>query len=290
MWIYNPGSNSWRAGPPYSVDHQGPGAALFNGRGFAVGGGAASGGSTAVESIGPCGPTPTPTATPTGSPSATATVLRLPRQPRPRLHLQRQLRLHPQLHLQARLQAAVPTPRLLGLAQSRLAHTDTGSHCDDCDTAISHSHSRSAFTDRPLTVQTSAPTVALNLVGTARFLHPRLSGVAGSRIGTRRFSRIRMTCAQINFPAARASLAEPVAFSPQSRAPRLTGSLTLSGAWCTSPTPLRQPTLKWSFTRANQASLTSSMAQRPTAALMRPAECKQARAVRLRPSRAAPPR
>ena len=54
MWIYNPGSNSWRAGPPYNVDHQGPGAALFNGRGFAVGGGAASGGSTAVESVGGC--------------------------------------------------------------------------------------------------------------------------------------------------------------------------------------------------------------------------------------------
>ena len=54
VWIYNPGSNSWRAGPPYSVDHQGPGAALFNGRGFVVGGGAASGGSAAVESVGGC--------------------------------------------------------------------------------------------------------------------------------------------------------------------------------------------------------------------------------------------
>ncbi len=73
VWIYTPGTNSWRAGPPYNVDHQGPGAALFNGRGFVVGGGAASGGSTAVESIGPCGPTPTATATPTGSPSATLT-------------------------------------------------------------------------------------------------------------------------------------------------------------------------------------------------------------------------
>ena len=74
VWIYNPGSNSWRAGPPYNVDHQGPGAALFNARGFAVGGGTAGGGSTAVESIGPCGPTPTPTATPTASPSATPTA------------------------------------------------------------------------------------------------------------------------------------------------------------------------------------------------------------------------
>ena len=51
VWIYNSGTNSWRAGPPYNVDHQGPGAALFNDRGFAVGGGAAGGGSTAVESV-----------------------------------------------------------------------------------------------------------------------------------------------------------------------------------------------------------------------------------------------
>src|SRR4029077_14276619 len=78
VWIYNPGSNAWRAGPPYNVDHQGPGAALFNGRGFVVGGGAAGGGSTAVESIGPCGPTPTPTATPPSSPTATATATSTP--------------------------------------------------------------------------------------------------------------------------------------------------------------------------------------------------------------------
>ena len=58
VWIYNPGSDTWRAGPPYTVDHQGPGAALFNGRGFAVGGGSASGGSTAVESVGGCAAAP----------------------------------------------------------------------------------------------------------------------------------------------------------------------------------------------------------------------------------------
>ena len=69
VWIYNPGSNMWRAGPQYNVDHEGPGAALFNARGFVVGGGAAGGGSTAVESVGPCGsPTPTPTASPTCTP------------------------------------------------------------------------------------------------------------------------------------------------------------------------------------------------------------------------------
>ena len=66
VWIYNSGTNSWRAGPRYNVDHQGPGAALFNGRGFVVGGGAAGGGSTAVESVGALwDPTPTPTSSPT---------------------------------------------------------------------------------------------------------------------------------------------------------------------------------------------------------------------------------
>ena len=77
VWIYNPGSDSWRAGPQYNVDHQGPGAALFNGRGFVVGGGAAGGGSTAVESIGPCG-TPTPTSTPSITPTATRTPTSTP--------------------------------------------------------------------------------------------------------------------------------------------------------------------------------------------------------------------
>ena len=37
---------------------------------------------------------------------------------------------------------------------------------------LSHSHSRSAFTARPLTVQTSPPTAALDLIGTqAPFTH-----------------------------------------------------------------------------------------------------------------------
>jgi N-acetylneuraminic acid mutarotase len=67
VWIYNPGTDTWRAGPPYSLNHDGPGAALFNSRGFAVGGGPDF--SNAVESVGACQqgtPTPTPTATPGG--------------------------------------------------------------------------------------------------------------------------------------------------------------------------------------------------------------------------------
>jgi hypothetical protein len=81
VWIYNPESDSWRTGPPYNVDQQGAGAALFRGFGFVVGGGAASGGSTAVELVS-CGAaaTPTPTCsicftpTPTVRPTATATA------------------------------------------------------------------------------------------------------------------------------------------------------------------------------------------------------------------------
>jgi len=81
VWIYNPESDSWRTGPPYNVDQQGAGAALFRGFGFVVGGGAASGGSTTVELVS-CGAaaTPTPTCsicftpTPTVGPTATATA------------------------------------------------------------------------------------------------------------------------------------------------------------------------------------------------------------------------
>jgi cell division septation protein DedD len=76
VWIYNPGADMWRAGPPYSVDHQAAGAALFNGRGFVVGGGSTGGGygSTAVESIGLCpGGTPTPTPSASASPTSTST-------------------------------------------------------------------------------------------------------------------------------------------------------------------------------------------------------------------------
>src|SRR4029077_15587448 len=137
VWIYNSGTNSWRAGPPYNVDHQGPGAALFNARGFAVGGGAAGGGSTAVESIGPCGPTPTPTATPTASPSATPTATFTPTPTAPATATP------------TAPATATPTPTPTGTPAGCSTYTtgtgtgtitpgstDTGSHCDDCNTTI----------------------------------------------------------------------------------------------------------------------------------------------------------
>src|SRR6266516_815526 len=74
VWIYNPGTNVWRAGPQYSVSHEGGSAtSVFNTRGFVAGGGPGGGATTTVESTGPCGPTPTPTATATASPTATFT-------------------------------------------------------------------------------------------------------------------------------------------------------------------------------------------------------------------------
>jgi Kelch motif len=82
VWIYNPGSNTWRPGPQYSASHEGGSAtSLFNGRGFVAGGGPGGGASTTVESTGPCPggtPTPTPTATFTPTPTATATFTPTP--------------------------------------------------------------------------------------------------------------------------------------------------------------------------------------------------------------------
>ena len=80
VWIYNPGSNTWRPGPQYSQSHEGGSAtSLFNGRGYVAGGGAGGGASTTVESTGPCQTaSPTPTATFTPTPTATATFTPTP--------------------------------------------------------------------------------------------------------------------------------------------------------------------------------------------------------------------
>jgi N-acetylneuraminic acid mutarotase len=80
VWIYNPGSNAWRAGPQYNANHEGGSAtSLFNARGFVAGGGPGGAATTTVESTGPCGtPTPTPTATFTPTPTATATFTPTP--------------------------------------------------------------------------------------------------------------------------------------------------------------------------------------------------------------------
>jgi hypothetical protein len=85
VWIYNPGSNTWRPGPQYSQSHEGGSAtSLFNGAN-AAGGGAGGAATTSVESTGPCQtgtPTPTPTATATATftptPTATATFTPTP--------------------------------------------------------------------------------------------------------------------------------------------------------------------------------------------------------------------
>src|SRR5207244_1258337 len=69
VWIYNRDTDSWRAGPEFSAIHQGPGAAVFNNRGFVMGG--YQGGnipSAMVESVAGSCPTPVPTPTPTPGP------------------------------------------------------------------------------------------------------------------------------------------------------------------------------------------------------------------------------
>ena len=137
------------------------------------------------------------------------------------------------------------------------------------------SHSRSAFTGRPSTVRTSARTAALDLIGsTAPFTHGCLAlpdrlwdmAIFPYQDDLRTDANRRM----LRFPWRKLWHFHLIT------AARLTGSLTLNGARCTLPTPLRQRTSQWCFTRTVQASLTSSMAQRPTAALMKPAACKQA--------------
>lgn len=70
VWIYNRETDTWRAGPEFSEIHQGPGAALFNSRGFVIGGGHQGGNipSAVVESVAGSCPTPVPTPTPTPGP------------------------------------------------------------------------------------------------------------------------------------------------------------------------------------------------------------------------------
>ena len=172
-------------------------------------------------------------------------------------------------------------------ARSRLATTDTGNHCDDCSTAISLPFPVSVY-GQTFNSANVASNGGLDLIGTkAPFTH-----------GCQVLPNALWTMAILPYQddlrtdaitaAARASPAERVAFSLQSPARHLTGSLTLSGALCTLPTSLRQPTSRWCFTRTNQASLTLSMVQRPIVALMRPAACKRApTGQRLRRSRAA---
>jgi N-acetylneuraminic acid mutarotase len=76
VWIYNPGSNSWRAGPTYAFDHAGGSAVgvlttTAGERGYVAGGGVGGAASRNVESVGGVGGCPTPGVTIT--PTRTAT-------------------------------------------------------------------------------------------------------------------------------------------------------------------------------------------------------------------------
>jgi len=129
--IYNPGSNSWRAGPSLNSPHAGGSAnSIYNTRGFVAGGGTAGAASTVVESVGPCGPTPTPTATVTATPTATRTPTPTPTAtatatgtPTPTAT--------PTCPFQQNYNYTLTTGAFIP------ATTDTTNHCDDCTTTIS---------------------------------------------------------------------------------------------------------------------------------------------------------
>ena len=130
--------------------------------------------------------------------------------------------------------------------------TDSGNHCDDCATAITFPFPVSVY-GQAFNSANVASNGALDLIGTqAPFTHG--CQVLPNTLWTMAILPYQDDLrTEINFPAARVSPAESAAFSPQSRALRLTGTLTLNGERCTLPTRLRQPTLKWSFPRTNQA-------------------------------------
>ena len=174
----------------------------------------------------------------------------------------------------ARLPAAPPTPRLPGLAQSRLATLTPATIA----TIAQPNHPPFPLTRlRADIYSTMSPrTASLDLTGT-KLRSPMAVRCCRARIWNTAIFPYQddlRTDAQSGcsaFPGGNCGIFTSVTGL------RLTGSLTSNGAQCTLPTSLRQPTLKWCFTRTKQRTLTSSTAQLPTTALMKPAACKQAR-------------
>ena len=142
--------------------------------------------------------------------------------------------------------------------------TDTGNHCDDCATEVTPPFPLTVYGQTFSTINV-ASNGSLDLTGTeAPFTHG--CQVLPNTSGKRPFSRIRTTCAQMLNRVARLSLAETVAFSLPQRVLRLTVTSSLNGAQFTLLTSLRQPTLKWCFTRTTRLTLTSFTAQLRTTA------------------------
>ena len=111
------------------------------------------------------------------------------------------------LRQRQRPRRAVTITRRLAQARSHLATLTQATIAMIAPPALSF-RSRSAFTGRPLTVRTSPPTAALDLIGN-QLPSPMAVRSCRTRFGTWPFCRIRMTCARIIASlAARASLAE----------------------------------------------------------------------------------
>ena len=121
--------------------------------------------------------------------------------------------------------------------------TDTGNHCDDCATAITFPFPVSVYGQTFNSVNV-ASNGSLEPIGTqAPFTHG--CQVLPNTLWTMAILPYQDDLrTDISVFRMRGFPAQPVAFSPKSPAPRLTGTLTSSGARCTSPTRLRQSTLK----------------------------------------------
>ena len=165
-------------------------------------------------------------------------VRHLPRQPRLRLHPQRQLRLHLQRHLPG---CSTYTTDHIGTGTITPGTTDTGTIAMIAQRPFRF-HSRLAFTGRPLT----SANVASN--GSLRpYRHQSAPSPHGCQVLPNTLLRPWPFClsgrpahgCQYRMPVA---LVERVASSPQRRAPRLTGILTLSGARCYFADTTAQPT------------------------------------------------
>ena len=199
-------------------------------------------------------------------------------QTRPRLHLH--------LHLRGLAIRILPT-----LPRRRLSPGRTIRATIAMNAALRfRCRSRSAFTGRPLTVQRSGPTALLDLVGTSANFTLGCVTLPSTNWGMAILPYQGDLLTVSGYPGCHGFPGGTCGIFTSTTGTAPNRQFNIEWRACTSPTRLRQPTSQWCSTRTNQASLTSSMAQCPTMALMRPAECKQAPPVRRRPSPVEQPR
>ena len=152
--------------------------------------------------------------------------------------------------------------------------TDTGNHCDDCYSSILLPFPVSVYGQTFITANATS-NGALELIGnSAPYTHGCVTLPNGfwnmAILAYQGDLRTDQQAGCAGFPGGNCGIFTSVTGTAPNR------SLTLSGGWWTTPTPLLQRTLKWCSTRIAKASLTSSTAQLLTMAVMRRAACRQA--------------